>query len=125
MPTWTMFDDSPHVVQTRTPDGRDLVFMTGTAGFSLKAPGQAWLQETFYHLIGPAWRRIDSVAPAAALASIYNQHDQPVVAPGWAVDKCDWEVWRSRILLVVAVGVSGIDGYVYRFSYQATGLGLI
>ena len=123
MPFWTQFDDSPHEVRTRTPDGRDLLFLTGTAGFGLKGQGQTWAGDDAYHLVGPFWRRIDSVAPMASIGSAYNEHT--AVDAGWATDNCRWVNYGGRILLVVFCVVSDIDGWLYRFNYQVTALGLL
>lgn len=123
MAFWTSFDDSPHALYTKTPDGRDLVFMTGTAGFSFKGSGGTWKRDQAFHLVGPYWKRVDNVAPMAALASIYN--DQTAVNAGWATDNCNWALWNNRILLIVSLAVSDIDGYVLRFAYQATAIGLV
>jgi hypothetical protein len=123
MAFWASFVDSPHEVRTRTPDGRDLLFMTGTAGFTFQGNAGQWLRDDLYVLVGPAWRRVDGVAPVASLASIYN--NQQAVNAGWATDNCRWAVYNSQILLIVALAVSDIDGYVLRASYQATALGLL
>ena len=34
-----IFIDSPHQVLTKTPDGKDLAFLSGTAGFEFKGTG--------------------------------------------------------------------------------------
>ena len=42
MAFWASWIDSPHEVRTRTPDAKDLVFLTGTAVFDFKGTGSTW-----------------------------------------------------------------------------------
>lgn len=123
MAFWAAFIDSPHELRTRTPDNRDLVFLTGTAGFTLKGTGSSWFRDQVWIAIGPHWQRLDNVAPMAALASIYN--DQTAVNAGWATDNCNWLNVNGQIVLTVSLAVSDIDGYVLRVAYQATAIGLV
>jgi len=74
MAFWATFIDSPHELRTRTPDNRDLLFLTGTAGADLTGRGQSWYRDQVWIWIGPFWQRLDNVAPVAALAAISNDH---------------------------------------------------
>ena len=123
MGRWATFIDSPHELRTRTPDNRDLVFLTGTAGVDFRGTGGAWDRDDLYILIGPGWGRLDNVAPVASLAAIYNSNY--AVNAGWATDNCRWTIWGNQILLIVALAVSDSDGYLIRVSYQATALGQV
>ena len=40
-----IFIDSPHQVLTKTPDGKDLAFLSGTAGFEFKGTGGSFRRE--------------------------------------------------------------------------------
>jgi len=123
MARWSTFDDSPHQLVTKTPDGRDLVFLTGTAGLNLKGTGSSWFRDDVYHLVGPTWRRLDNVAPIASLGAIANDHTAENA--GWATDNCRWARYNNRILLMVATAVRDSDGFLIRFNYQVTAIGLL
>lgn len=121
MGRWATFIDSPHELRTRTPDNRDLVFLTGTAGIDFLGTGGTWNRDDLYILIGPGWARVDNVAPVASLAAIYNTNY--AVNAGWAADNCRWVTWGNRVLLIVGIAVSDSDGDLIRVSYQATVIG--
>jgi hypothetical protein len=123
MAFWVSFDDSPNDLRTKAPDGRDLVFLTGTAGFDFKGSGQNWLRDDAYHLVGPMWEQLHNVAATASLTSSFNQNQ--AVNYGLAVDNCRWTVYASRILLMCRVAVRDIDAHVYRFAYQVTAIGIL
>jgi hypothetical protein len=123
MAFWATFIDSPHELRTRTPDNRDLVFLTGTAGADFVGTGAAWRRDQVWIPIGPFWRRLDSVAPTAALGAIHNDHT--AVDAGWATDNCNFLNVNGQIVLTVSLAVSDIDGQLIRVSYQATALGLL
>ena len=125
MSFWVDGIDNEHVLSTKTPDGRDLVFISGTAYFALRGTGANWVRDDANAFIGPRWRRLDDVAPMAALASWLNLGT--AVNAGAAVDNCRWAraTQDSRILLEVAVAVSDSDGLLYRFAYTATAIGIL
>jgi hypothetical protein len=122
MAFWVSGVDSPQEIYTRTGDGRDLVVMSGTAYFNFKGTGSAWRRDDAYVVIGPFWHRLDDVAPMAALGSWSNEHT--AVDAGAAVDNCRWAVYNGRILLQVALAVRDSDGWVHRFGYTATAVGI-
>jgi hypothetical protein len=125
MSFFTEFDDSPDELRTLTPDGRNLVFLTGTAGFNFKGTGPAVRRDNALHPVGPMWQRVDDVAATAAVTSSKNEHE--AVDYLFAIDNCRWvlapSVPPSRIILVCQVAVADIDAHVYRFAYQVTALG--
>jgi hypothetical protein len=123
MAFFSSFDDSPHELRTRTPDGRDLVFLTGTAGFVFQGTGGSFITDDLFHLVGPTWARLDNVAPHAALASIFNRNQ--AVNAGWAVNNCRFALFNQRILLIMGIAVSDTDGLLLRASYQVTAIGVI
>jgi hypothetical protein len=123
MAFWATFIDSPHDLRTRTPDNRDLVFLTGTAGAELTGTGSNWLRDQVWIPIGPRWQRIDNVAPMAALAAISNAGT--AVNAGWATDNCNWLNINGQIVLTVSLAVSDSDGHLIRVSYQATAIGIV
>jgi hypothetical protein len=123
MAFWASWIDSPHEVRTRTPDAKDLVFLTGTAVFDFKGTGSTWNHDWVYIPVGPAWRGVFSIAPTASLASVGNFNE--AVNEGYAADNVNGFVYNDRILLVVALAVRDIDGHIYRVSYQATVLGYL
>lgn len=122
MAFWVNGVDSPQEIYTRTGDARDLIVMSGTAYFNFKGTGSAWRRDDAYVIIGPVWRRLDDVAPMAALGSWSNDHT--AVDAGAAVDNCRWVNYNGRILLQVALAVRDSDGWVHRFAYTATAVGI-
>jgi hypothetical protein len=114
-------------VLTRTPDGKDLAFLTGTALFSFKGTGGAWRRDvgviTTQH--GPVWAGVESTAATAALAAVAN--DGTAVNEGYAADEVRVFVDEAthRIQLQVDIAVRDSDGRLYRVSYQVTVLGYI
>jgi hypothetical protein len=123
MPFYAQSIDSPHELRTRTPDGRDLVFLTGTAVFDFVGTGPNWLRDQVWIPTGPRWQRLDNVAPAAALAAIFNV--STAVNAGWAADNCNWLNVNGQIVLTVSVAISDIDGHLYRVAFQATAIGVL
>lgn len=123
MAFWAGWIDSPQELRTKTGDGRDLVVLTGVAVCHWKGTGGAWIRDELLIPVGPAWRRLDDVAPSAALAAISNE--QTAVNAGWATDNVRWSNWNARVLIHVAVAVSDIDGWLLRVSYNATAVGLL
>ncbi|NEA36925.1 hypothetical protein [Streptomyces sp. SID13031] len=113
---------------TKTGDGRDLVVMSGTAHANFKGIGGSFERDDFYVNIGPVWRQIDDVASMAALAAWFNKGN--AVNAGAAVDRCGWQgeavgELDERIRLTVKLAVSDSDGWLYRFSYTATAIGIL
>src|SRR3712207_6757846 len=96
---------SPHETRIRTPDGRDLLFLTGSAELPefYQGTGRLWRQDELSILIGPTWRRIDSVAPMVALATISNEGNANNA--GWSAWDTRWSIRKKRILLKVTVAV--------------------
>jgi hypothetical protein len=123
MPFYPSFIETPYEMRTRTPDGRDLDFLSGYAVFDFQGTGGTWRRDDIYIVIGPIWRRLDGVVPVVSLASISNQHT--AVDAGWAVDNCRWTTLGGRILLQSRVAISDSDGHLLRLTYQATAMGLI
>jgi hypothetical protein len=110
-------------LSTKTPDGRDLVFLTGTATLFYGGTGPTFIHDDLVFPIGPIWEAVHDVAPMAALASIYNDH----VAnnAGWATDRCTFSVANNQIYLHVGLAVSDSDGVLYRVAFQATAIGIL
>jgi len=114
-------------VLTRTPDGKDLAFLTGTALFDFKGTGGTWRRDvgviTTQH--GPVWAGVESTAGTAALAAVAN--DGTAVNEGYAADEVRVFVDGAthRIQLQVDIAVRDSDGRLYRVSYQVTVLGYI
>ena len=123
MAFWPDFIETPHEMRTRTPDGRDLVFLSGYPVFNFKGSGGSWRCDDLYIVMGPFWRRLDGVVPVVSLASISNQHT--AVDAGWAVDNCRWTTYGGRILLQSRVCIRDVDGYLHRVTYQVTAMGQI
>jgi hypothetical protein len=115
--------DSFHELRTKTPDNRDLVFFTGTALLNFVGQSSEFVRDTVTIPIGPRWARLDSVAPAAALASIFN--NQTAVNAGWAADNCNAREVNGQIELDVAIAVSDTDGHLLRVAFQATAIGVL
>jgi hypothetical protein len=119
------FIDNPQQVVTRTGDGRDLAFLTGTAGFQFKGTGGTWFHEIgMIQTPGPAWGAVFSTAATASLASVAN--DGHAVNEGYAVDNVLAFVGEGEtIWLQVRLAVRDVDGHLHRVSYQVTVLGSI
>jgi hypothetical protein len=116
------FIETPHEMRTQTPDGRDLVFLSGYAVFDFIGTGGSWLCDDLYLVIGPGWRRIDGVVPVVSLASISNQNN--AVNAGWAVDNCRWTTIGGRLILLQSrVCIRDSDGHLHRVTYQVTAMG--
>ncbi|NEA37213.1 hypothetical protein [Streptomyces sp. SID13031] len=117
-----------HRLTTEIGGGRHLVVMSGTAHANFKGTGGSFESDDFYVNIGPVWRQVDDVAPMAALAAWFNKGN--AVNAGAAVDSCGWKAEAvaeldERIRLYVKLAVSDIDGWLYRFSYTATAIGIL
>jgi hypothetical protein len=119
-----------HQVLTKTPDGRDLVFLTGTGIVDFTGNTSDFIREELaIHLSppdGPIWSVIEQCAPVVALAALWN--GGPAQNAGWAVDWTNWTVysWSGQgphLLLASGIAVSDTDGILIRVSYQATALG--
>jgi hypothetical protein len=120
---WPLFYASPQELRTRTGDNRNLVVLSGYAGFHLRGTGGSWRCVIGEIVRGPRWRRLDDVAPIVSLASIGNK-DHAVNA-GWAVDWCNWYRLNNRIYLRFKLCVRDSDGYLYRVAYQITAVGIL
>jgi hypothetical protein len=121
-----------HQVATKTPDGRDLVFMTGTGIVDFAGNISDFIRdELAIHLSppdGPIWKSIDHCAPVVALAALWN--GGPATNAGWAVDWTGWTEYSwpgqgPHLLLASGIAVSDTDGILIRVSYQATALGIL
>lgn len=118
-----------HQVKTKTPNGKDLVFLTGTgvADFAGTRPDFD-REELAIHLSppdGPVWSIIDECAPVVALAALWNGG---AASAGWAVDWTDWTTYSwpnegPHLLIASGIAVSGRNEVLIRVSYQATVLG--
>jgi len=119
-----IFIDSPHQVLTKTHDGKDLAFLSGTAGFEFKGTGGSFRREFgMIQTPAPRWSALISAAPVASLAAVAN--DGTAVQEGYAADNVNYFVFNDRIWLQVALAVRDSDGHLYRVSYQVTALGII
>jgi hypothetical protein len=121
---------STHQVKTRTPDGRDLFFLTGTGIADFAGTTSDFIRDSLaIHLSppdGPVWSTIDECAPVVALAALWN--GGTAVNAGWAVDWTDWTTYAwpgqgPHLLVTSGLAVSDTDGILIRVSYQATVLG--
>ena len=121
MAFWPSAYATQQEVWTRTPDGRDLGFLTGYAVFDFKGSGQDWRREDLYMQIGPKWSNLQDVAAVVSLASISNI--ETAINAGWAVDNCRWGTINGRIHLQCQLAVRDIDGYIHRVAYQITAIG--
>src|SRR4051812_261612 len=119
-----------HQVTTKTPDGKDLVFLSGTAIVDFPGATSDFVREELaIHLApphGPIWFKIEQCAPVVALAAVYN--DGTAVDAGWAVDWTEWTTYSypgqgPHLLLASGIAVSDADGLLIRVSYQASVLG--
>jgi hypothetical protein len=133
--------DSLHTLQTTTPDGRDLVFFTGTIVIKDAFPGSgegtavpdpdAWARGIIEVFFGPNWEQLDSVAPAAAPASFFNiffPASGTVPGFGWATDRCNWDinVFGQLVLKIdVAVASTAAKAELLRIAFQATAIGVL
>jgi hypothetical protein len=129
MTIFANFIETPHEMRTKTPDGRDLVFLSGYAVFDFIGTGGSWRCDDLWLVIGPAWRRIDDrvqidgVVPVVSLASISNQNN--AVNAGWAVDNCRRTTVGRFILLQSKVCIRDSDGHLHRVTFQVTAMGLL
>jgi hypothetical protein len=121
-----------HQVTTKAPDGRDLVFLTGTGIADFAGTTSDFIRDSLaIHLSpphGPIWSIIDECAPVVALAAVWN--GGYAVNAGWAVDWTDWTIYSwpgqgTHLLLTSGIAVSDTDGILVRVSYQATALGTL
>ncbi len=120
---WPRFYASPQGLRTKTGDGRDLVVLSGYAGFHLRGTGGSWRRVIGQMVRGPRWRRLDDVAPIISLAAIGN--DNHAVNAGWAVDWCNWGNLNSQIYLTFGLAIRDSDGWLYRVAYQITAVGIL
>jgi len=118
-----------HQLNTKTPDGKDLVFLTGTAIADFVGTSGDWRRDSLaIHVSPPIWQAngIEDCAPVVALAALWN--GSYAVNAGWAVDWTDWTTYAwpgegPHLLITSGLAVSDTDGYLIRVSYQATVLG--
>jgi len=120
---WPSFYASPHELRTRTGDGRNLVVLSGYAGFHLRGSGGSWRRVTGQLVRGPRWRRLDDVVPIISLAAISNRYH--AVNAGWAVDWCNWCNCGGRIYLRCGLAIRDSDGYLLRVAYHITAVGIL
>jgi hypothetical protein len=126
MPVWANSIDSPQELRVRTPGGRDLVFLSGTAYIGTEGfigTGSSWRVDDVYILIGPRWRTLDDVAPTASLATIANKGIANNA--GWSVRNVRWTEWSGQVLLIAEIGVRDSDGGLFRVAYHATAVGTL
>jgi len=123
MAFWPAFIETPNELRTRTPDGLDLVFLSGYAVFDFVGTGGTYRIDDLWIVAGPVWRTIRGVVPYTALASISNDHT--AVDAAWATDNCRWTTFGGRLLLQSRVAIKDSDGHLLRVSYHATVLGQI
>src|SRR4051812_41985223 len=100
------FDEERHWVATKTPDGLDLIFITGTAGFYFKGSGSGWRRATvLHHIPEPLFRGANQASAMASLGAIYNA--QTAVNAGWATDWCDvtWDFTGANPSIILHVGI--------------------
>jgi len=122
MAFWPKAYTTQHEVWTKTPDGRDLAFLTGYAIFDFKGTAnQQWRREDLYMKMGPKWTNLQDVAPVVSLASISNV--STAVDAGWAVDNCRWGTINGHIHLQCRLAVRDVDGYIHRVAYHITAIG--
>jgi hypothetical protein len=121
-----------HQLKTKATDGRDLVFLSGTAIFDYAGTKDDFIRDGLaIHLAppdGPIWETIDECAPAVALAAVYN--DSSPISVGWAVDGTEWTTYSFpgqglHLLLDSFVAVSGRTAMLIRATYQASVLGVL
>ncbi|MEC4684194.1 MAG: hypothetical protein VST71_00470 [Nitrospirota bacterium] len=120
---WPIWYASPQELRTKTGDGRDLVVLSGYAGFHLKGSGGSWRHVTGEMVRGPVWNRLDDVASIVSLAAIGNDHH--AVDAGWAVDWCNWYNLNHQVYLKFGLAIRDIDGWLYRVTYHITAVGVI
>ena len=111
----------PHELRTRTADNRDLVYLTGTAIVSFEGVPNDWRRDELWIPVGPAWTRVDAVAPIASLASIGTT--DPNVVTGWATDGTFWSIFDGRILIRVQLAVAVQNVWLGRVAYHVTAIG--
>jgi hypothetical protein len=126
--TVVAYISSSHMVQTKTPDNKDLVFLSGTAvvSYPFIATGAAdnWHNDNLaIHIDPPKWTNIEHVAPVVTLASIVRAGSVNFV--GWAVEWTDWVPYSGHILLTSNVGVYGNAAILFKVSYQTTAIGTL
>lgn len=116
---------SAQKVQTKTPDGQDLVFLSGYGLFDFKGIGPNWSSdELFIEITDPPWHSLSQVAPIVSLASIDN--NGVASNAGWAVDDVTWSLAKGNILeLISKIAVRDNDGHIYRVTYQVSALGTL
>jgi hypothetical protein len=117
------FYASPQELYTKTGDGRNLVVLSGYAGFHFKGSGGSWRKVTGEIRRGPKWKDLHDVAPIVSLAAIANQGH--AVEAGWAVDWCNWHKTNDQIALHFGLAIRDVDGWLYRVSYHITAVGYL
>ena len=98
------------LIKNKTGDNRNLVVLSGYAGFHLRGSGLPWRRVTGQMVRGPVWRRLDDVVPIISLASIANKGH--AIDAGWAVDWCTWGELHHRIYLKFGLAIRDVDGYL-------------
>jgi hypothetical protein len=139
-----------YTLQTTTPDGRDLVFFTGTiviedafphwlpageGGPEVIIPDSdtdGWRRGTVEVVVGPPWEQleIENVAPVAAPASFFSVLSSPPgVQPGfgWATDRCYCRTVNRMLFLDIDVAVANNTRYgqLLRIAFQVTAIGVL
>lgn len=121
MPQWPIFFANQHEIRTRTGDSRDLVVLSGHAGFHFRGSGGNWRHDEFLIWVGPVWVALHSVAPLVTISAVSNDND--AVNAGWAIDWCSWDNFNGAVLLRAGAAVRDSDGWLLRVAYHATCIG--
>jgi len=130
----TVFPDlihTPHELRSRTPDGLDLVVLSGFAEFVFKGiAGTDWHRDVLVLRVGPQWSAPRGVVHLVSRASFQNE--QVATYAGWAVDEVAYDYYEVvpgppgvQIQLEAKIAVRDVDGYLLRASYYATAIGTL
>ena len=116
-------------LRTKTPDGRDLVFLSGT--INLRFDGRPPQQASLRCVVGPVWRAIreGDVTATVSLAGIQNRGT--AVNARWFVHDVSVELegpanpFRKKIRLEFNVRVEDVDGELQALAYSVTAVGTL
>ncbi len=121
MAQFPQFFANTHEIRTRTGDNRDLVVLSGHAGFHWKGSGGSWKRDEFLIPVGPTWSNLQDVAPMVTISAISNSNH--AVNAGWAIDWCNWGTQNRRLLIRAGSAIRDSDGFLLRVAYTATCIG--
>jgi hypothetical protein len=125
MPVHAYEVTSQHQVRTKTPDGKDLVFLTGVVVFNdFGGAGTAgWRHDDLeFEVVDPVWARVDAVAPVIVPTAFGSWGSSGPV--GWAVDSWGTRVVNNRIGIVAQIGADQVGAF-WRVAYQITVIGIL